>query len=354
MMRTLAGVVAVLVLVVPILALAYWAFGPGPAEAEYPLDIREGATLREIASQLKGAGVIRSPSAFELAGRLARADRKLRSGLFNVPAHARPDEIIDLLVGGPMALNQVTIPEGLTIWETASILAAGADVDSVAFVAAATDSVVAREYGVAQMTLEGYLFPETYDIPPGMAADQVLAILVSRALAVIDEVVTGRTIPRQLGGDPGRLVILASIVEAEARIPEERSRIAAVYLNRLRIGMRLEADPTVAYALRARRPLLYRDLEVDSPWNTYRVVGLPPTAISNPGRSSLEAVLATGESPHGVELYFVARGDGGHIFSRTLAQHERAKRLVRSGWTGGGKGDGSSRGDGGDAGSRRP
>jgi UPF0755 protein len=196
-------------------------------------------------------------------------------------------------------------------------------------VAAATDPKIAASLGVRAPTLEGYLYPDTYDIPLGTPVPDVLAMLVGRSRLMLAEVMAGRVPPRPLGADSARVMILASIVEAEAQVPAERAQIAAVYLNRLRRGMRLEADPTVAYALRARRRLYFKDLTVDSPWNTYRVSGLPPTPICNPGRPSLEAVMTAAHAPPTGDLYFVARGDGTHIFSRTYEQHEQACLRVR-------------------------
>ena len=302
-----------------------WAFGPGPPHGR-PIRVPEGATLRGIGDLLVEAGAIRSAAAFVLLGRIMGAERALRAGIFTVPPRSTPGQIVHLLVEGKMDRHEVTIPEGRTVWETAAILMRDAGVDSTRFAAAAQDSTVAAGFGVRRPSLEGYLFPDTYDIPPGTPVEQVLTKLVCKAQEVFAEGLAARAPPAPLA--PDEVVVLASIVEAEARVPAERPRIAAVYLNRLRMGMRLEADPTVAYALRERRRLYYKDLEVDSPWNTYRAAGLPPTAICSPGRGSLAAVLAADSTSS--DLYFVARGDGTHIFSRTAEEHERAVRLVRS------------------------
>ena len=305
-----------------------WFFGP-VAREDHPIEVPEGASLRQIGHQLERDGVIHSARAFEAVGRLLRAERQLRAGKFLIPARSAPHQIVALLVHGPMMANEVTLPEGLTLWEIASILASEAEVDSAQFVAAASDSLVTAGFGIRRPTLEGYLYPDTYDVPVGMPVTDVIALLVGRSQAVLSTVMAGQKAPEPLAGEPERVVILASIVEAEARVPAERRQIAAVYLNRLRRGMRLEADPTVAYALRARRRLYFKDLEVDSPWNTYKVLGLPPTAICNPGRSSLEAVIAAGMAPPTGDLYFVARGDGTHVFSRTYEEHERARLRFR-------------------------
>jgi len=311
-----------------------WFFGPVVREA-HPIEVPEGASLRQIGHQLEQDRVIHSAAAFELVGRLLGADRQLRAGRFLIPARSAPHQIVNLLVSGPMMPNQVTLPEGLTLWEFAGILAAGAQVDSAAFVTAACDSQVAAGFGIRRPTLEGYLYPDTYDVPIGMPVPDVLALLVGRAQSVQAAVLAGRSAPAPLN-DPSRVVILASIVEAEAHVPAERPQIAAVYLNRLRRGMRLEADPTVAYALHARRRLYFKDLEIDSPWNTYRVTGLPPTAICNPGRSSIEAVMTAASLPPTADLYFVARGDGTHVFSKTFEEHTQAYLRFRgNGGTGG-------------------
>ena len=306
-----------------------WAFGP-TSNIQHRIRVPEGATLRQIGHQLDKDGAINSSLAFEFIGRLMRADRQLRAGPFLIPPRAFPHQIVVLLVHGRMEANEVTIPEGLTLWEVASILSSSAAIDSSEVVAAATNSKVVALLGVRAPTLEGYLFPDTYDIPVGTAVPEVLGMLVGRSRKVLTEVMAGRKPPKSLGADSAKVIILASIVEAEAQVPAERPRIAAVYLNRLRRGMRLEADPTVAYALRARRRLYFKDLEVDSPWNTYRVMGLPPTPICNPGRSSLEAVMIAAHAPPTADLYFVARGDGTHIFSRTYEQHEQACLRIRA------------------------
>jgi len=305
-------------------ALLTWAYGPGPDEPRI-VQVPEGATLRGIGDLLREKGVIRSSTAFVFLGRVMGAERRLRAGQFTVIPKSTPGRIVRLLVEGPIDPNEITIPEGLTLWEAAGILEREAKVDSAAFVAQATDDSVAASFGVSRPTLEGYLFPDTYDFPLGTPVEEVLSTLVSRAQRVLGEVMAGRAPPESL--EVEEMVILASIVEAEARVPEERPRIAAVYLNRLRRGMRLEADPTVAYALRERRRLYYKDLEVESPWNTYRAAGLPPTAICSPGRQSLAATLAADRAEKA--LYFVARGDGSHIFSCTLEEHDRATRDVR-------------------------
>jgi UPF0755 protein len=342
-LRHTAGFIGAAVSTALVAGCLLWFFGPVTRQA-HPIEVPEGASLRQIGHQLEQDRVIHSARAFELVGRLMGAERELRAGKFLIPALSAPHQIIGLLVHGPMMANVVTLPEGLTLWEVAGILAAEAEVDSAQFAAAASDSLVAARFGISQSTLEGYLYPDTYDVPVGMPVADVLALLVGRSQSVLQSVVAGRPIPAPLRADTAQVMVLASIVEAEARVPVERPQIAAVYLNRLRLGMRLEADPTVAYALRARRRLYFKDLEVDSPWNTYKTAGLPPTAICNPGRSSIEAVMAAGAAPPTEDLYFVARGDGTHVFSRTYEEHERACLRFRSA-AGTGRREGEGLGD---------
>ncbi len=329
LLRGVAAFMVAAVATAGITGLLLWAFGPGPP-VQSRIRVPEGATLRQIGAMLADSGAVRSRVAFELVGRMMGAEHELRAGRFTLPPSSTPFDVIRFLVSGPLDQDRVTIPEGLTLWETASVLMRGAEVDSASFVAQATDSLRAREQGIDRPTLEGYLFPDTYDILPGAPADEVLELLVTRTKAVLAELAQEWSPPPLLPADLGHVVILASIVEAEAQVSAERQRIAAVYLNRLRRGMRLEADPTVAYALRVRRRLYYKDLAVESPWNTYLVEGLPPTAICSPGRSALAAVLAARSGPPVADLYFVSRGDGTHIFSRTLDEHMRAVAAVRA------------------------
>lgn len=290
------------------------------------IEVPPGVPVRAIGKRLAAAGLVRSALGFTCWARLLGAERALKAGRYELPRGVPPWRLVRLLRAGVIELHQVTIPEGLTLWETAGLLARQAGVDSTRFVALATDSLQAARLGAPSRNLEGYLFPETYDVPLGRSPAEVLPLLVGAALEVLDGELA-RHPEASLG--PAEVMILASIVEAEARVAAEQPRIAAVYLNRLRRGWRLEADPTVLYALGERRRLLYRDLEIESPWNTYRVQGLPPTPICSPGRGAIRAVLEP--EPGCADLFFVATGDGTHRFSRTGAEHERAKREIRRG-----------------------
>lgn len=308
----------------------WWALHrPGPPVA-VDLEVPPGRTTRGVLEDLAGADLLGSP----LAGRLwlaAHGDgRAPRFGRYRFPPRTTGAEALRRLLAGEVETVEVTIVEGATARQI-----------SDAFVAAGLGSrddwrrVLSRTDWIADLapeasSLEGYLFPETYRFAVGLDADAAGRHLVSQFRRVWREV-AARATAAPWGG-VHEVVTLASLVEAETSVPEERSRIAGVFLNRLRRGMLLQCDPTVAYALERRGgfegPLLRVHLTVDDPYNTYRYPGLPPGPINSPGRAALAAVLDPEE--HRL-LYFVARPEGGHTFSRTLADHNRAvARLRRS------------------------
>ena len=289
--------------------------------------IPRGAGVETIAGILKANGLVKSPGLFVLAARVLGYDRNLKAGRFTIPVGSSMYRILHQLSSGMGKSDMVTIPEGLRIEEIAAILAAQCRIDPMRFLALARDSALARTLGVPGETLEGYLFPDTYPFYPLLSPEEVIRVMVSRGLTVFDEEL----------GLPGawegftrhELVTFASIVEAEAGVPGERPRIAAVFHNRLKRGMMLQSDPTVSYALGIWRDrVYYRDLDTKSPYNTYRNKGLPPGPICSPGREAVHAVLFP--LPDSTEMYFVARGDGTHIFSRTWEEHVRAIARVRA------------------------
>lgn len=316
----LAGVAAVGWLV--------WASRPpaSPGTAPVEVVVQPGSAVRAIGRRLDEEGVIRSALLFELWLRGRGDAGAIQAGTYRLPRDRALPAVVDMLVGGETVLVEVTVPEGLRLEQVAGIVARALGADSAAFVAAATDSLLADSLEVPAPTLEGYLFPETYHVDPSTTARGMARIMTDQFHSVFDAGWRARA--ESLGYTVGEIVTLASIVEKEARVPEERRTIAGVFWNRLEKGMRLEADPTVQYALGGHRErVLYRDLEVDSPYNTYRNVGLPPGPIASPGRPALEATLYPDSVPY---LFFVATGEGGrHTFSETLAEHERKRRETR-------------------------
>jgi UPF0755 protein len=254
-----------------------------------------------------------------LAARVAGLDRRLQSGDYQIDPGLSFPKLLSVLRDGRGRFASVTVPEGWRVEQIAERLAAAGVCVREGFVAAARDRSLLSELAIPGPSAEGYLFPETYSLQvPARAAD-VVRVMHRQFAKVWGELTTGAP-PRDLA--PLAAVTLASIVERETAAPEERPVVAAVFLNRLRLGMPLQADPTVIYGIAGfDGNIRRRDLAAANPYNTYVVRGLPPGPIANPGRASLAAVLAPAPVDY---LYFVARRDGTHQFSRTLAEHNRA------------------------------
>jgi UPF0755 protein len=287
--------------------------------------VKSGTPVSKIASDLVEAGIIDSPKLFKFLARVRGVDRKLKAGRYEFIINQPEPLTVDMLVQGGVTGERVTIPEGLTLEEIASICWHKASIDSSVFVSLARDPAFTESLGVRAASLEGYLFPDTYDVPWGMAPSSLLRMMVARLYEVLCEVHKGEI-------DRSRFTLheiltMASMVEREARTAEERPIIAGVLYNRLRIGMLLQCDATVQYALpEYKEQLTYADLEVRSPYNTYLHYGMPPGPIGNPGQGAIMAALYPQETEY---LYYVAKGDGSHIFSRTQREHARAKVQAR-------------------------
>ena len=305
-------------------------FLPGSVTRVYEtreVTIPRGAGVETIAGILKVNGLVKSSALFVLAARVLGYDRNLKAGRYTIPVGASIYRILHQLSSGMGKSDMVTIPEGLRTEQIASILFQQSKIDPMRFLALARDSTFVRSLGVPGTQIEGYLFPDTYPFYPLLSPEEVVRVMVAHAMDVFEE-------ERGLPGARNdftlhEIVTLASIVEAEAEAANERPRIAAVFYNRLRRGMMLQSDPTVSYALGIWRDrVFYRDLDVKSPYNTYRHKGLPPGPICNPGREAIHAVLFP--LPDTTEFYFVARGDGTHIFSKTWEEHTKAIVHVRA------------------------
>lgn len=288
--------------------------------------IADGMSTRAIGVQLERLGIIRSARWFEVTARLRGVASRLEAGNYALDGSQTTRAILEDLLEAPLELVRVTIPEGLTRHQTAALLATAGLADSARFVAVTQQEELVRDLGVAAATLEGYLFPETYLFPVDITEEQIARHMVGQFF----EVFTDRHFDSLagIGLSMHQAVTLASIVELEAVAADERPLIAAIFLRRLGFNRRLESCATVEFALgQHKKHLTNEDLKVKSPYNTYQHRGLPPGPIGNPGAASLRASL------HPVAdtefLYFVARGDGTHIFSRTNAEHEVAKRALR-------------------------
>ena len=287
--------------------------------------IQKGMSVEQIGRLLHNEGVIRSPRLFILLSLVNRNSRNLKAGTHHFQEGMDTWEILEELTVSKAEFHEVTIPEGRTLLQTLTRLAATADLDERELRRIATDPGFCRRLGVDADNLEGYLFPETYRLSPTMDEEQVIRMLIGQFFAVFSGKLKERA--QEIGMSVHEVVTLASIIEGEAQLEEERSTISAVYHNRLKHGMRLQADPTVQYAIEGGpRRLFYRDYRIDSPYNTYRHKGLPPGPVMNPGAASLAAALFPANVDY---LYFVAKGDGSHVFSRTSREHDRAKHRTR-------------------------
>lgn len=289
--------------------------------------VPRGASIETIAGVLKADGLVDNPELFVLAARVLGYDRHLKAGRFTIPVGSSIYRILRTLAHGMQARDMVTVPEGRRMEEVASLLFREAKIDPVRFMALATDSSFCASLGLPASKVEGYLYPSTYPFYPLLTPEEVIRVMVTQALHVFrsEMALPGARSDLTLH----QFVTLASIVEAETSSPTERPLIAAVFYNRLRKGMMLQSDPTVSYALGIRpERTYYKDLDVESPYNTYRNHGLPPGPICSPGRAAFHAVLFP--AADSTTFYFVARGDGTHIFSKTWEEHLRAIAHVRA------------------------
>lgn len=300
----------------------------GSGSGEVRVVVPRGATLRVAAESLARRGVIQNATAFRVYSLVVKRDRSIRAGTYIFRRGLRWSELLDDLQGGKGLVRSITIPEGWSLFQIEPQLARvlGAPVDSVR--AATRDTALLHLLDVPTATLEGYLFPDTYVFPEGTTARAAVKVMVARFQQVwLPEWDQQLQVLAMSRND---VMSLAAIVEKEARLPEERPVIAAVYLNRVKAGMLLQADPTVQYALgRHVARVLYKDLEVDSPYNTYRNKGLPPGPIASPGKPAIVAALFPARVPY---KFFVAHPDGHHEFTNDFRAHGIAVRGARREW----------------------
>lgn len=298
------------------------------ASRRVEIRVLPGATLKDVQKQLVETGVIRRPELFRWAAYLTRKERKIQAGRYLFMRGESVAAVLGKLASGAVDYTRVVIPEGLMLPEIAAILRADAEIDSTVFMELAGNDSVLAHHGIQAPSLEGYLFPDTYLLSWPLTPEDVIERMVHRFREVYDDDV--RALADSVGLSENESVTLASIIQAEAVYDLEMPRISAVYHNRLERGWRLEADPTVAYALGGvRRRLYYKDLRAVSPYNTYRVRGLPPGPICSPGRAAILAAVHPLEGSR--DLYFVADGTGRHYFSKTLREHLIAKERVADG-----------------------
>ena len=315
----------------PLLILLVTACAGGPPRdgTFTTVTVPPGASFAQVLDTLEAHGLIGNRTWLKLRARLSGADRAVQAGSYRVARGTPADELLRQLSLGTAAEVRFTVPEGLTVADLAALAESKLGIPADSVRAAASDSALADSLGIAGRSLEGFLRPDTYQLPEGVTARGLVTRMAAEFLrtwkpewdARLDTLKMTRT----------QAVTLASIVEGEARVDGERETIAGVYHNRLRIGMALQADPTVQYAIMLRtgerkKRLYEKDYGTDSPYNTYRNPGLPPGPVNSPSLRSIEATLYPATVPY---LYFVAAGDGSHTFTRSYAEHLRAVAAAR-------------------------
>ncbi|MEM6730164.1 MAG: endolytic transglycosylase MltG, partial [Myxococcota bacterium] len=316
---------AALTLLIGLPSLALLSLAPPSDEAtDAIVRIPEGESLGSIAARLHDAGTLRSPLAFKLVAIATGIDRTLKAGTYRLPQNVFGWEIASELSRGQINLRQLTIPEGLTLDEIASLIAEAGLASRSGFVEAARDRALLRELGIAGPSAEGYLYPETYRLAKGLSPHDIVRIMVEQF----------ETVRRELGVEAHRLplhdwVTLASIVEREVVAPKEMAKVAGVFRNRLQREMRLESCATVQYILgEPKAKLTLDDVRIPSPYNTYLHEGLPPGPIASPGIDALRAAAFPETHEY---LFFVAREDGSgtHVFSKSYTEHRRAQTQIQ-------------------------
>jgi len=318
----------IVVLVALVLAFGAWVWSglsrpfKGYDAAEQFVEIPQGAGPSSIGKRLIDAGVVRDRVLFRLELARSGRGRHLQAGEYRFDRPVSAIDVIGKLTKGDVYGRRVTFPEGLTIIDMAKIYESHEMGKASDFLSAARDVSLVADFDPAAKDLEGYLFPETYTVPRGIPAGRLITMMVDRFKVVFPPSMRERVIEQ--GMTVRQIVTLASLVEKETAQPDERPLVAAVYRNRMAIGMGMQADPTVVYALqkagRYDGNIRRQDLAFDSPYNTYKYPGLPPGPIASPGKASIEAALAPADVKY---IYFVSRNDGTHVFATTLDEHNR-------------------------------
>jgi UPF0755 protein len=282
--------------------------------------ITPGQGVSQIARLFSSACIIRRPLAFKIYARLKGFDKKIKAGEYRLSAAMTPTDILEKLVKGDVVLYRLTIPEGYTMDQIASLVAETGLVTREDFKSALSDPLFLEKEKIEAESFEGYLFPDTYFFPRGVTSGKIIAALVTRFRSALTSERLSRA--QTLGMTVHEVVTLAAIIEKETGAPEERPLISSVFHNRLKLGMRLESDPTVIYGIKDfNGDITRKDLAEETPYNTYQIKGLPKGPIANPGEAAIEAALYPADTAY---LYFVARKDHTHYFSTNFEDHNRA------------------------------
>ncbi len=287
---------------------------PGAFTEDVVFEVKPGDRLQAVSDRLAERGLIAHPVIFRISARASGQDQKLKFGEYKIPAYASMREILDIVTSGRALAYQVTIPEGLTSWQVVQLLN--------------ENPLLTGE--ISEIPPEGSLAPNTYSISKGDSRESLIRRMTLAQHKIITEAWAVRA-PGLPLKTPDEALTLASIIEKETAVPEERPIVASVFINRLKLGMRLQTDPTVIYGITRGRGTLGRglyqsELRRKTPYNTYVIEGLPPTPIANPGKASIEAALNPAKTDY---LFFVADGTGGHVFAKTIDEHMKNVRKWR-------------------------
>ena len=321
--QSFIGIVAVVVVGILLAFYSLVLFWPqGNPYDSVKVTIPKGASLKEVSASLQDKNVIRNERSFLLAVKTLGYEKDIPAGRFKLVKAATNFDIIDQLVNGIHVNKRVTILEGWTITVIAKELEEKLGMDPQAFEDACQNKLLLWKWGIEGESVEGYLFPDTYRFSEDETPQEIIGRMIEEYKKNVTDDLRQEMVDKKI--TETEVLILASIIEGEAIYDQERSIISGVYHNRLRMGMRLQADPTIQYIVEgAPRRLLNKDLKIESPYNTYLHYGLPPGPINNPGIESIRAALNPAETDY---LYFVAKGDGYHTFSKTKEAHNKAKR----------------------------
>ncbi len=295
---------------------------PGSGRNIQILEFGKGQTLKKFAHVLEERKIITSAGLFVLYARLRGDDARVKAGYYQFNDAMTPAEILRRMVAGDVYEQRFAVPEGYSIYQIAELLAGRRLFDKEAFLKECFSRPLLRELGINGRSVEGYLYPSTYDIKPNMTAAGLIRLMAEQFEKVYSREFAGRVNGSRLS--KREIITLASMIEKEAVRPEEKPLIASVFYNRLARRMPLQSDPTSVYGVRAFAGNISRqDITHATPFNTYRISGLPPGPIGNPGSGAIEAVLKPASTRY---LYFVAKKDGTHYFSATLEEHNAAVR----------------------------
>ena len=301
--------------------MAYYAKHPINCEAlEKILEINSGEQFKHTLTQLVASGIVKNPMKFRLLARFKGDDKRIKAGEYLISTRMSPEEILNTIISGRSILYRMTIPEGYNLNQIADVIEQNGWGNREDFLAIANDAAFIKQLGIEAPSLEGYLYPETYLFPKKTSVKKIITTMTKRFNSVFSEVWKNRA--KEMGLSVHQVLTLASIIEKETGDSSERPVISSVFHNRLKKQMRLESDPTVIYGINNfNGDITRKDLDTLTPYNTYKINGLPPGPIASPGEKSIEAVLYPADTKL---LFFVSKKDGTHHFSHTISEHRQA------------------------------